>query len=42
MTMVVAVPTMAVVMIAPDSNDHLGARCRNQRDEEHKGEKSKH
>lgn len=33
---------MPVVMIPSNSNDNLGARCRNQRNEEHKGEKTKH
>jgi hypothetical protein len=31
-----------VVMVIPNRNDNLGARCGYQRNEEHKGEKSEH
>jgi hypothetical protein len=44
MTVVVAVPAMMmviVVVIAADRNNNLGARCRNQRNEEHQSEKAK-
>jgi hypothetical protein len=42
MTVVMAVPAMPMVMmIVSDRNDNLGARCRYQRNEEHKGEKTK-
>jgi hypothetical protein len=42
MTMVVAVPAMAVVVVTmSDRDDNLGARCRYQRNEERKGKNSK-
>jgi hypothetical protein len=42
MTMVMAVPAMPMVMmVIPNRNNNLGARCRDQRNEEHKGKKSK-
>jgi hypothetical protein len=39
MTMVMAVPAMPMMRMS-DRNDNLSARCRNQRNEEQKGEKT--
>ena len=43
MTVVMAVPamTMMMVMVVSDRDNNLGARCRNQRNEEHQSEKAK-
>jgi hypothetical protein len=41
MTMMMAVPAMPM-MLMPNCYHNLSARCRYQRNEEHKGEKSKH
>jgi hypothetical protein len=41
MTMMMAVPAMTMMLVSY-LNDNLGARCRYQRNEEHKGEKTKH
>jgi hypothetical protein len=41
MTMMMAVPAMPVMLMS-NLDNYLSARCRYQRHEEHKGEKSKH
>jgi hypothetical protein len=41
MTMVMAIPAMPVMLMS-NLDNYLSARCRYQRHEEHKGEKSKH
>jgi hypothetical protein len=44
MTVVVAVPAvvmMIMMVVVADRNNNLGARCRDQRNEEHQSEKAK-